>query len=436
VDVAQYPSAARGWTLTALLTAGYILSYVDRSILGALIQPIKADLHISDLQIGLLIGLAFGLFYAVIGVPLGWLADRARRTWIVAAGVTLWSAATMASGLAGSFGHLFLARMGVGVGEAALSPCAMSLIGDSFPPERRGKPVGVYSTALALGAGLSSLIVAAVLGAAHGQRTLAVPMIGTLQSWQFAFLLVGLPGLIIAPLFLIVREPQRHAVSGTARPAWSASFAHVAQHLGALGGVTLLAMVMTTIAYSQQFGAAAFARTFGWDARAYLQVNGVISLFVGPLTVIGIGAIADYWRKRGVRDAPFRLLVAGYLLMIPSSAAALMMPAASLAFIVGAFGTIGIGTVTAAAIIALLDVTPSAIRGQTVALYYMAISMSGLLLGPPTVGFLSSRVFGETHLRLAISAVPLIYGLVPLLLIPMIRRRYAAELERSGAAVS
>jgi MFS family permease len=137
------PSPVQCWFLTLLLTLAYVLSYVDRSILGLLIQPIKADLHITDEQLELLIGLAFGLFYATIGVPPGWLADRARRTWIVAAGIALWSAATITLGMVSGFGHLFIARMAVGVGEATLSPCAMSLIGDSFPPERRGKPVGV-----------------------------------------------------------------------------------------------------------------------------------------------------------------------------------------------------------------------------------------------------------------------------------------------------
>jgi MFS family permease len=123
--------------MVVLLTLAYILSYVDRAILGLLVQPIKADLHISDEQVGYLIGWAFGLFYATIGLPLGWLADRQRRTWIVSAGVALWSIATVVSGMARSFSHLFLARMGVGVGEATLSPCAMSLIADSFPPHSR-----------------------------------------------------------------------------------------------------------------------------------------------------------------------------------------------------------------------------------------------------------------------------------------------------------
>jgi len=428
MGVTQYPTAARGWMLTMLLTLAYILSYVDRSILGALIQPIKADLRISDLQIGLLIGLGFGLFYALIGVPLGWLADRTRRTWIVAAGITLWSAATMASGLAHDFGRLFVARMGVGVGEAALSPCAMSLIGDSFPPEQRGKPIGVYSAALSLGAGLSSLIVAAVLGMTHDNHAIIVPLLGAVRPWQYAFLVVGAPGLIIAPLFLLIREPTR--MTAIASPGTtSAGLEYLSRHFIALGGITLLAMVMTTVAYSQQFNAAAFTRSYGWPAKDFLKINGMINLIVGPITVIGIGALADYWRKRGQFDAPLRLLVLGYLVMLPASATAMLMPTPVIAFAVLALSSVGIGTVTSAAIIALLDITPSAVRGQIVALYYMAISISGLMLGPTTVGYLSTRIYGEANLKLAVATVPLLFGIIPLLLMPIVTKTYRAELD-------
>ena len=130
--------------MVILLTIAYVFSFVDRGILGLLIEPIKADIHLTDEQLGYLIGPAFALFYATMGLPLGWLADRVRRTWIVTAGIALWSIATAASGLASSVWHLLAARMSVGVGEATLGPCAMSMIADSFPPERRGKPVAIY----------------------------------------------------------------------------------------------------------------------------------------------------------------------------------------------------------------------------------------------------------------------------------------------------
>ena len=123
----DYPSPAYAWYMVILLTIAYVFSFVDRYVLGLLIEPIKADLELTDTQIGLLLGPAFAIFYATMGLPLGWLADRKRRTWIVGFGVALWSAATAASGLAKNFTHMFLARMSIGVGEATLSPCTCLL---------------------------------------------------------------------------------------------------------------------------------------------------------------------------------------------------------------------------------------------------------------------------------------------------------------------
>lgn len=418
-----YPARALAWTTVAMLTVAYIMSYVDRSILGLLVEPIKADLGVSDEAMGYLIGPAFGLFYATVGLPLGWLADRGARTRIVAAGVLLWSAATIGSGLARGYAHLFVARMGVGVGEAALSPCTISLIADSFPPERRGLPVGVYSAALSVGAGLGSIGIAFLLEWA-GSGTVTLPIVGAVRPWQFALIAVGLPGLVLGLVFLLLPEPARH--DATTRPSrFGDAFSYVAAQPLAIAGVALLVAVMTTIAYSQQFNAPAFARTFGWAAKDYAKVNGTINLIVGPATVILIGMLIDRLRHRGRRDAAFAVLVAGFVPMLPLSAIPLFMPTPALAFAMLALSTITIGTVTAAGILALLAVTPGAMRGQLVALYYMVISIAGLGLGPSTVGLLSTRVVGETNLRVAIAAIPIIYGLVPLLLLSAIRRSYA-----------
>lgn len=175
-----YPSSGTAWFLVIMLTVAYILSFIDRYILGLLIEPIKADIGLTDEQIGWVIGPAFAVFYATMGLPVGWLVDRKRRMWIVAVGVSIWSLATAASGLAKSFGHLFLTRMIVGVGEATLSPSAMSMIADSFPPEKRGKPISVYVAALSLGSGLASLIGGGVLIWAKTTEFVAVPVFGNL----------------------------------------------------------------------------------------------------------------------------------------------------------------------------------------------------------------------------------------------------------------
>jgi MFS family permease len=432
----SYPASRPAWTMVVLLTLAYVLSYVDRSILGLLIEPIKADLHLSDESLGYLIGPAFALFYATIGLPLGWLADRKRRTWIVAAGIALWSIATAASGLARSFGQLFAARMTVGVGEATLSPCAMSMIGDSFPPERRGKPVAIYSAALALGSGIASLIGAIVLTWAKTSAGIELPLIGAVKPWQFAFLVVGLPGVFLSLAFLFLREPPRQTLSSQNAlntSSFGRVMAYVWQNRGAYLGLISLVCVMTITAYSQGFTASAFARKFGWEAKDFALVNGLITLAIGPATVASIGALCDRWRKSGQDDAPFRLLSFGFVLMVAASSLALLMPSPTLSFISLGLSTAGLGTVTATGIIALLDITPAAVRGQVVAFYYMMISIAGLLLGPTTVGMLSTRVFGEAKLHLAVAAVPALYGVIPLLLLPVIRRRYLAQMQRINA---
>lgn len=417
-----------------LLTVAYVFSFVDRGILGLLIEPIKKDIHLTDEQLGYLIGPAFALFYATMGLPLGWLADRQRRTWIVAAGVALWSAATAASGLVAGFWHLFLARMGVGVGEATLSPCAMSMIGDSFPPERRAKPVAVYSAALSLGAGIASLIGAVVLTWAKTSEGLVLPLLGAVRPWQFAFIVVGLPGLLLALAFLFLPEPARRTaklVGGSAAPGLAASLGHVWRHAGAFIGLFALVCVMTVIAYSQGFNPSAFARRYGWSPRDYALANGLITLTLGPLTVTAVGAWCDRWRKAGQRDAPLRVLSIGFVLMLASATLALLMPTPTAALVMLGLATVGMGAVSVTGMVALLDIAPAAMRGQVVALYYMVISIAGLGLGPTSVGWLSTRVFGEGQLHLAVAVVPLIYGVIPLLLIPLIRRHYLAELGRT-----
>jgi MFS family permease len=422
-----YPSSRHGWSLTLLLTIAYILSYVDRSILGLLIEPIKADIALSDEQMGLLIGPAFALFYATIGLPMGWLADRSRRTWLVAGGVALWSLATAASGLAKGFGHLFLARMGVGVGEAVLSPCAMSMIGDSFPPERRGKPVAVYSTALSLGAGIASLIGAGVLAWAKTSAGLVLPLFGAVSAWQAAFLAVGLPGMILAVPFLLLAEPSRQQTGSPVERKYTAMLGHVGSRWRAFAGLIALVAVMTITAYSHGFMASAFARRFGWQVQDYALANGIMTLVLGPSTVTAIGVLCDRWRAAGRDDAPFRLLSFGFAGMVACGSAALLMPVGWAALAMLGINTMAMGAVTATGIIALLDITPAPIRGQVVAIYYMAISIAGLGLGPTTVGLLSTRLFGEANLHLAVASVPVLFGLVPLIMLRRIGRAYRAE---------
>ena len=425
----RYPGPAYAWYMVVVLTIAYILSFVDRYILGLLVEPIKADLGISDSQMGWLLGFAFLVFYATMGLPLGYLADRKRRTWIVAAGVAVWSAATAASGLAKNFLHLFLARFSVGVGEACLSPCAMSMISDSFPPERRGKPIALYTAALSLGAGIASIVSAGVLTWANTVPVLTVPLVGQVAPWQFTFFVVGLPGLLVALIFFFMREPERVSRlegGGGDKRGFGDMLRYVGTRWRVYGSFVIFVCLMTVSAYSQGWFAAMFARTWGWPAQQYALVNGIVLLAVGPATVNFAGWLSDRWVAQGKLDAPLRIVVTGAFVLVPTGIVAPLMPTPELAIAVLAFNTLGIALTSATGVTALLQITPGRIRGQTVALYYMVISLAGAI-GPWFVGTLSDAL-GNEHLNRAMALQPLVFGLLVLPFAGFAMRAYNREL--------
>lgn len=215
-EAAQKNPQAR--LILAVLFAVSILNFVDRQILAILAGKVKADLLISDAQLGFLYGTVFGIFYAVFGVPLGVYADQGSRRKLIAWGLALWSLMTAASGLATGFASLAVARIGVGVGEASASPAAYSLIADLFPRARRGTALGIYSLGIYVGIGLSSYLGGSVVDGWSAAFPPGLEPFG-LRGWQVAFLIAGLPGLLLVPIVLSFREPQRGAQEETGSAA-------------------------------------------------------------------------------------------------------------------------------------------------------------------------------------------------------------------------
>jgi MFS family permease len=184
----DFPSPGYAWYVVAVLTIAYVFSFIDRQIMNFLVGPIRRDLGISDTQISLLMGLSFAMFYTLFGIPLGRLADTRSRRGIISIGIAVWSLMTVACGMTRNFWQLALTRMGVGVGEAALSPAAYSLIADYFPPTRRATAMSVYSMGIYVGAGLSS-----ILGVDCGQvagQELRPAIVQARCSWQIVFVAV------------------------------------------------------------------------------------------------------------------------------------------------------------------------------------------------------------------------------------------------------
>jgi len=191
-------SERQGWYLVVTLLIFYIFSFIDRQIISLLVEPIKRDLQVSDTQIGLLQGFAFAIFYTFFGIPIGRLADRVSRKKIIAAGVVIWSLMAALCGLAKNFSQLFLARIGVGVGEAALSPAAYSMITDAFPRQKLGRAFSFYNMGIPIGSGIALLVGGLVVVAVSGAgKTFTLPLFGEVRAWQFVFIVTGAPGLLL-----------------------------------------------------------------------------------------------------------------------------------------------------------------------------------------------------------------------------------------------
>lgn len=451
---AQYPRPARAWYMVALLTLAYFISYIDRTVIGLLVGPIQKDLGVTDSQMGLLLGLAFGIFYATMGLPLGWLADRARRVSIVSCAIALWSAATALCGVASNYAQLFLLRMSVGVGEAALSPCTMSMVADSFPKEKRGKAIAVYSMALSLGTATAYYAIGALLAALQGVEVLDWPLVGAIKPWQAVFIIVGVPGLLLALAMLTVREPVRRDLKAGASTAPWHMFRHFFSRWTTYLTFLLPFCLMTTVAYTHFWMPEVFTRTWGMEIPDFAKTKAIVTLICAPGTVFAAGALSDFLVRRGRDNAPLLIAVTGTFLFVPTGILIGLMPGTTSAFVFLGLSLVGIATTTATGLTALLMITPPQFRGQISALYYMAISITGLTLGPSTVGWLSDwfnagtgiagfdafleSVFpgatGGRSLALALAAVPLIYGSVVLALAPVTLRCFRRELDRARQA--
>lgn len=394
------------WGLVAALFFAYIISFVDRMIIGLLVDSIKADLNVTDTQVSLLQGLAFALFFTVAAIPLGRLIDRVHRPRAVSAGIATWSLMTIACGFASSFGGLFLARMGVGVGEAVLSPAAYSMISDSFERRRLGLAMGVFGLGSAVGAGLAFMIGGVVIALVANAGSLHTPLIGEVRSWQFAFIVAGLPGFLIAALFLLIRDPSH----GSEVRAPASSIAEVRQHLGQNAGffwavflgvaavnLSVLGTVNWLPAMLVRGGRLALANA-GFLSGALLILGGLIGM-------IGFGAAMD--RLSGGTPAS-RMRFCGWSTGIAVLSAATFPLVSSLwlmALLFIAFFSAAAGVVSAAPSV-LQQLSPRGMRATIAAIYVFIINLIGIGLGPSVTAALGDALFpGGDGIRYAMAIV-------------------------------
>jgi MFS family permease len=392
-----YASAKRAWYAVAVLTVAYVFSFIDRQILSLLVVPIRRDLHISDTQMSFLMGISFALFYTVFGFPIGRLADSRSRRNIITAGVASWSLFTAGCGLASSYLRLFLMRMGVGVGEAALSPPAYSLLSDYFAPQRRALALSVYGIGIPIGVGLAMIVGGIIVPHTPAGGTITLPLIGvSVFPWQLTFFIVGLPGLFIAALVRTISEPERRERKAVLTPPVSATIAYIREHRTMFACHHLATSMMAVAAYASQAWIPTFLiRTYGWSARQAGLVYGAEVTLFGSLGMLAGGWLCDSLARRGYRDAHFRVgLIVCVLVLLPALIYPLM-PSATLALIILVPLAFLQPAIYGVAPAALQQVVPNEMRAQISALYLFVASLVGLGLGPTAVALVTDRVFHD-----------------------------------------
>ena len=435
-----YRRSLYAWYVVAVLMLAYIFSYVDRAILTLLVTPIKRDIGLSDTEVSLLHGLAFALFYTLMGFPIGRLADRRHRVSIIGAGMIIWSLMTAACGLAKTFWGLFLARVGVGFGEAALNPSAYSLIADYFPERLISRATSTYVMGTYLGFGLAYIIGGTVVAMVSAAPDPHLPVIGHVFSWQLAFFYVALPGLPLLLLLFTIREPQRRgclhtgAASGQGvtlgefarflRINWRTFSAH-SIGFGSLGLlVNGMALWTPTFLY----------RTYGWEtADAGIAYGALLLIFGGAGVYLG-GWIADYIDRKGRVGGPFMAAFYFSLGVAVPTVAYPLMPSAEWSLVFMAPMILCSSAPWGVAVSALQQVAPNELRGQVGAVYLFTVNLVGIGLGPASVALLTDYWFADpSALRYSMAVVSGVAAVAAALALGWGIRHFRASLERAKA---
>jgi len=396
----ERPGGTRyAWYVVAVLLLLNVSSFIDRQVLALMVTPVKADLGLTETQMGLLLGPAFAATFAFSAFIVGRLADRRSRPAIIAWGVAAWSVMCTASGVANTYGQLFAARVGVGIGEATLSPSANSLIADYFAPEQLATAMSVFTSGVFIGSGLAYFIGGTVIEAVSSLEPWRLPFFGEIRAWQRVFIVVGLPGILLALLALTIREPRRDRVAGSPPlhaftvaevTAWLRRHRRAYSTFGA--GIALYAIVNFGTAF---WFPAFFERSHGWSAgKIGLLMGGATAIF-GVVGVIGGGRLADWFKARGRRDGNLVVLILSATISIIAALPLYLTDSEWVLISALIVTNIVAAAPFGAAAAAMQEMSPSAMRGQAAALLVFLLNFVGLGLGPPAVALVTDNVFRD-----------------------------------------
>jgi MFS family permease len=445
VTVATHYASGRAWYLVAVLSVFYVFSFIDRQIISLLVEPIKRDLGMTDTQVGLLQGLSFAFFYCLFGIFIARLADTANRKAIISIGIVVWSAMAALCGLAKTAWQLVAARIGVGIGEAALSPAAYSMITDAFPREKLGRAFSVYNMGISIGSGIALLAGGLVVGAVSGEgRTFTLPLIGEVRAWQFVFIVTGAPGILLPLLLLSVREPTRRGLMKVASAkgqgtAHSFSLSEVLAFMRLGGyfyslhfvGLSMIAMVGYAVG---AWLPTVMARTYGFTPAYVGQVLGLSAITLSVLGVFVSGRVCDALAARGISAAPMWVCFGSAIAITSTSVFPAFMPNGTWGLIMMCVASFPFHGCVAMGPLAVNQVTPNQMRAQVSAVYLFTVNLIGLGIGPALVPAISDFILRDPmQIRWGLLTVVLGAGVTGSVLIwlarPAFQNRLAAAAE-------
>ena len=443
-DSSSYPSSFAAWYSVAVLLLMYIFSFIDRTTISLIVEPMKRDLQISDTQIGMLQGLAFALLYTFLGLPIARLSDRHSRRAIIAGGVFIWSIMATFCGLARTALQLFIARIGVGVGEAALSPAAYSIITDSFPRSKLGGAFGVYNIGITIGAGIAFLVGGIVVAAvSHAGATYTLPLLGEVRAWQMVFIVTGAPGVVLPLLLLTFREPARRGVLRT-RSAAPAELLRppLREVLGYIWlnrkfyclhfiALALLAMCGYCVA---AWLPTAIIRAYGVSYGQVGKVLGVSTILMNSTGMLLAGILCDRLTRKGHSDAPILVALISTCGIAVFSCLPTLMPTVTLVWIAIFVSGLTFNAYNGVGPMAVNQVTPNQYRAQVSAVYLFVVNALGLGVGPTLVPLLNDHLFHDPlKIRFSLIIVVFCAALTAIVLLWIVRPVYRQKMAEAAS---
>ena len=429
----SYPEKKHSYSAVAILTLAQVFAFIDRQIPSMLVEPIKQDFNLTDSQIALLGGAAFSIFYAIMALPIGYAVDRYTRTKVLGTGIFLWSLMTALAGLANSFGKLFGARIGVAVGEAVMAPISVSLVSDSFPENKQGKPMGIITAGVYIGIGITLLGGGFLIDYLTSIGGITLPLIGYLKPWQATFMIVGIPGLVLAIAAFYLKEPRRieEQVDSNHLVDKKNVFLHLKEHRKTLipmfGGLIFMALIF----YSFSFWAPTMMiRTFNISLTEVGFILGMITIISSITGTIIAGSAVDYLRNRNYSDAPVRAAMIAVILAIPPIISLSFVQTELGAWICIAMYLLFISSFAPLGLLAISGVSTGNVKGQTAAIHAFLMMAFGLSLGPQLTAFFTDFVFVDPNLLInSVSLTGLIVLPISALLFKLSLSRYRESSE-------